>query len=115
MTIDERNSNASDRAPQGAPGDGNCPPRELFTTNRHKHVETEEGHMVITGVTGSEKLQRCEDEPIHIPGAVQGFGCLIAFKVVGDLGGLGDDSESDLPRLDIRIVSEVGRHSMYHV
>lgn len=48
-------------------------------TARFKHVVTEGGHMVITGRDG-ETLQRCEDEPIHIPGAIQNFGLLIALE-----------------------------------
>ena len=50
----------------------------LFTA-RFKHIVTDGGHAVITGRDG-ETLQRCEDEPIHIPGAVQSFGLLIAIK-----------------------------------
>lgn len=50
-----------------------------LVTARFKHVVSEGGHAVITGRDG-ETLQRCEDEPIHIPGAVQGFGLLIAFE-----------------------------------
>ena len=50
----------------------------LFTA-RFKHVVTDGGHAVITGRDG-ETLQRCEDEPIHIPGAVQSFGLLIAIR-----------------------------------
>lgn len=60
---------------------------------RFKHIVTNEGHAVITGRDG-ETLQRCEDEPIHIPGAVQGFGLLIGFQ---------EDEEG---QLIIRIVSE---------
>lgn len=48
-------------------------------TARFKHVVTDGGHAVITGRDG-ETLQRCEDEPIHIPGAVQSFGLLVAFR-----------------------------------
>lgn len=48
-------------------------------TARFKHIVTDGGHAVITGRDG-ETLQRCEDEPIHIPGAVQSFGLLLAFK-----------------------------------
>lgn len=47
-------------------------------TTRFKHVTTDEGHLVITGRDGT--LQRCEDEPIHTPGAVQGFGLLMAIR-----------------------------------
>ncbi|KAJ4416227.1 hypothetical protein N0V82_006899 [Gnomoniopsis sp. IMI 355080] len=47
-------------------------------TTRFKHVETDDGHLLITGRDGT--LQRCEDEPIHTPGAVQGFGLLLAIR-----------------------------------
>lgn len=47
-------------------------------TTRFTHVETEEGHAIITG--RDDVLQQCEDEPIHTPGAVQGFGVLIALR-----------------------------------
>ncbi|KAJ8107590.1 hypothetical protein OPT61_g8762 [Boeremia exigua] len=75
---------AVDRPP--SPGTGSI--RSTFSsigdtgtliTPRFKHVVTDGGHMVITGRDG-ETLQRCEDEPIHIPGAVQGFGLLIALQ-----------------------------------
>jgi light-regulated signal transduction histidine kinase (bacteriophytochrome) len=62
-------------------------------TARFKHIVTEGGHAVITGRDG-ETLQRCEDEPIHIPGAIQGFGLLIAFE---------EQSEG---KLIVRVVSE---------
>jgi len=74
--------------PTGGSDDG-------YVTARFKHLVTDEGHMVVTGVSGGESIQRCEDEPIHIPGAVQGFGALIALK---------EDVEG---RLGIEIVSEV--------
>lgn len=64
----------------------------LFTA-RFKHVVTEEGHAVIIGRDG-DTLQRCEDEPIHIPGAVQGFGLLIALQ------------EIEEGKFQVRIVSE---------
>ena len=63
-----------------------------LVTARFKHVVSDEGHAVIIGRDG-ETLQRCEDEPIHIPGAVQGFGLLIALKEVDD-------------KLQVRVVSE---------
>ncbi|KAG5948338.1 hypothetical protein E4U53_006311 [Claviceps sorghi] len=47
-------------------------------TTRFTHVETEDGHAIITG--RDDVLQRCEDEPIHTPGAVQGFGVLLALR-----------------------------------
>ena len=64
-----------------------------FVTSRYKHIVTEGGHTIITGRDG-ETLQRCEDEPIHIPGAVQGFGMLAAFEI------------SDDEKLCVRVVSE---------
>ena len=64
----------------------------LFTA-RFKHAVTVEGHAVIIGRDG-DTLQRCEDEPIHIPGAVQGFGLLIALQ------------EIEEGKFQVRIVSE---------
>jgi light-regulated signal transduction histidine kinase (bacteriophytochrome)/CheY-like chemotaxis protein len=69
-----------------------------LVTHRFKHVINEEGHMVITGREG-DTLQRCEDEPIHLPGAVQGFGLLLALQ---------DDPEGSGSLL-VRIVSENSR------
>ncbi|KAK3402229.1 hypothetical protein B0T20DRAFT_451101 [Sordaria brevicollis] len=51
---------------------------ETHYAARFKHVVTEEGHAVITGRDG--QLQRCEDEPIHTPGAVQGFGLMVVIQ-----------------------------------
>lgn len=53
-----------------------------LVSTRFTHVETEDGHSVITGRDGT--LQRCEDEPIHTPGAVQGFGALLALREESD-------------------------------
>ncbi|TFK40714.1 hypothetical protein BDQ12DRAFT_697388 [Crucibulum laeve] len=49
---------------------------EDLITFRFKHARDEYGNHVVIGREG--KLQRCEDEPIRTPGAVQGFGVLIA-------------------------------------
>lgn len=73
---------------------------DAFVTARFQHVVTEDGHAVITGRDG-EVLQRCEDEPIHIPGAVQGFGLLIALQ------------EED-GKLAVRIVSENSKRIIGH-
>ncbi|KAL8686884.1 MAG: hypothetical protein Q9218_006795, partial [Villophora microphyllina] len=62
-------------------------------TARFKHVITDEGHAVIIGRDG-DTLQRCEDEPIHIPGAIQSFGLLLALR------------EEDDGKFKVRIVSE---------
>ncbi|KAK6401287.1 hypothetical protein LTR81_023548 [Elasticomyces elasticus] len=64
-----------------------------LVTARFKHIVSEDGHAVITG-RESETLQRCEDEPIHIPGAVQGFGMLVALE---------EQSEA---KLVVKVVSE---------
>ncbi|KAI0683048.1 hypothetical protein C8Q76DRAFT_804212 [Earliella scabrosa] len=47
-------------------------------TLRYQHVEDENGHHIIVGREGT--LTQCEDEPIRTPGAVQGFGILIAVE-----------------------------------
>ncbi|OJJ50720.1 hypothetical protein ASPZODRAFT_11575 [Penicilliopsis zonata CBS 506.65] len=52
---------------------------QALVTARFQHVEIEGGHAVITG-RGGESFQFCEDEPIHIPGAVQSFGVLVALQ-----------------------------------
>ncbi|KAF2202807.1 hypothetical protein GQ43DRAFT_368279 [Delitschia confertaspora ATCC 74209] len=91
----------ADKPPSGAGGSsiksGTSSVGEMggFMTHRFQHVVTEHGHAIITGRDG-ETLQRCEDEPIHIPGAVQGFGLLIVLQE--DPGGNGN--------LLVRIVSE---------
>ncbi|KAF7588126.1 Light-sensor Protein kinase [Aspergillus hancockii] len=48
-------------------------------TTRFKHVETEDGHVVLTGRTITS-FRACEDEPIHIPGAVQSYGAMVALR-----------------------------------
>ena len=63
-----------------------------LVTTRFKHVVVDGGHAVITGRDG-DTLQHCEDEPIAIPGAIQSFGMLIAFKEEGE-------------KLVVRVVSE---------
>ncbi|KJZ73183.1 hypothetical protein HIM_07380 [Hirsutella minnesotensis 3608] len=57
-------------------------PDIAHVTTRFTHVETSDGHSVITGRDGV--LQQCEDEPIHTPGAVQGFGVLLAMREESD-------------------------------
>ncbi|KAK7048150.1 ATP-binding cassette transporter [Favolaschia claudopus] len=53
-----------------------------FLTVRFQHLTDENGHHLILGREG--KLSRCEDEPIRTPGAVQGFGVLIAVDELED-------------------------------
>ncbi len=56
---------------------------EDLMTARFKHVLTPDGHAIITGRDG-DMPQRCEDEPIHLPSAIQGFGLLIALREEGE-------------------------------
>ncbi|GAA5866364.1 hypothetical protein JCM8547_000754 [Rhodosporidiobolus lusitaniae] len=52
--------------------------KPLLMTTRFEHQMTDDGEiLVLTGRDG--ELERCEDEPIHAPGAVQAFGVLIVF------------------------------------
>jgi hypothetical protein len=63
-------------------GDNTVGDNPRLVTARFKHVVTDGGHAIITGRDG-DTLQRCEDEPIHIPGAVQSFGLLVALREEG--------------------------------
>jgi light-regulated signal transduction histidine kinase (bacteriophytochrome)/AmiR/NasT family two-component response regulator len=63
------------------PPHGDADKAETLVTTRFRHVLTEEGHAVIAGQ--NEVLERCEDEPIHTPGAVQGFGLLVVIQEAG--------------------------------
>lgn len=65
----------------GTPGLADTPVEGHMTT-RFKHVTTDDGHLLITGRDGT--LQRCEDEAIHTPGAVQAFGLLLAIREEAD-------------------------------
>ncbi|KAI1656341.1 hsp90-like protein [Daldinia decipiens] len=86
--LNTEESNPDDSSGRRSPGEFN----DKLMTARFRHVITEEGHAVITGRDGS--LQRCEDEPIHTPGAVQAFGLLVALR---------DENDG---RLTVRCVSE---------
>lgn len=50
----------------------------LYVNVRFEHQETDDGHTILTGRKG--ELLKCEDEPIHIPGAIQDYGVLIAVE-----------------------------------
>ncbi|KIW04419.1 hypothetical protein, variant [Verruconis gallopava] len=93
---DEGEASSSHMPSQGAPSNKSAVSGDQdlggLVTTRFKHVVTEDGHAIITGRDG-DAPQRCEDEPIHIPGAVQGFGLLIALMEVEG-------------KLQVRIVSE---------
>ena len=49
------------------------------TTKRFQYVETHEGHMIVTEHQDGRETVACEDEPIQMPGAIQGFGALIVL------------------------------------
>ncbi|KAG4433743.1 hypothetical protein IFR05_010769 [Cadophora sp. M221] len=55
-----------------------------FVSNTYSYVTA--GDKTATNALASEKVQknmkvyRCEDEPIHMPGAIQSFGALIAIR-----------------------------------
>ncbi|KAI0449108.1 hsp90-like protein [Xylaria acuta] len=97
---------ASDDGPRGTSeaGDGRLSQardagergNDDFMTTRFQHAITGDGHAIITGRDGT--LQRCEDEPIHTPGAVQGFGLLVALREEPD------------GRFSVRVVSENSKH-----
>ena len=61
---------------------------------RYQHVEDENGNYLMVGREG--QLTKCEEEPIRTPGAVQGFGVLIAI-----------DEDNENGNLIVRQVSEV--------
>ncbi|KAK7935497.1 Cyanobacterial phytochrome B [Apiospora marii] len=88
---DTASHKVGDASSGGRRSPGGDPNEALFTT-RFRHVVTDEGHAILTGRDGT--LERCEDEPIHTPGAVQSFGLLVAIK---------EDSEGQFL---VRIVSE---------
>ena len=85
-TVDDAQSTADSVRTQADDAGG-------LLTARFKHVVTQDGHAVIVGRDG-DTLQRCEDEPIHIPGAVQGFGLLIALQEIEEC------------KFQVRVVSE---------
>lgn len=53
-------------------------PEHRYITRRLQHVVTDNGHAVLAG--DGAPLQNCEDEPIHAPGSVQGFGVLVCLR-----------------------------------
>ncbi|KAL5524537.1 hypothetical protein ACEPAF_9677 [Sanghuangporus sanghuang] len=57
-----------------------------LVTFRFEYVVDENGFHVLTGREGT--LTKCEHEPIHAPGAVQGFGVLIAVEEDDNTGNL---------------------------
>jgi hypothetical protein len=69
---------------------------EYPMTMKFKHEVSADGdNLIVTGREGA--FLRCEDEPIHCPGAIQAYGVLIAFD---------EDVDSNLV---VAQVSEVSR------
>jgi light-regulated signal transduction histidine kinase (bacteriophytochrome) len=68
-------------------------PGAPLITKKHEYAVVGDGeHGVLFGTR--REFQRCEDEPIHIPGAIQSFGVLIAINLV------------ERGKFQVRIVSE---------
>lgn len=78
VTGDTRSSQPAGSAARGSQSPLPDNALDSYTTTRFKHVANDDGHLVITGRDGT--LQRCEDEPIHTPGAVQAFGLMLAIR-----------------------------------
>ncbi|TVY39264.1 hypothetical protein LSUB1_G005417 [Lachnellula subtilissima] len=51
-----------------------------YVTNRTSFLSTTDNNLSTAPSTSEQKVYRCEDEPIHIPGAIQSFGALIAVN-----------------------------------
>lgn len=91
LNLDLTISDKDDDDGKSSEGDGSLVPTEVplnfdsqppgdfqHVAPRFTHAMTDDGHAVITGRDGV--LQRCEEEPIHIPGAIQSFGVLLAMR-----------------------------------
>ncbi|KAH9828621.1 uncharacterized protein C8Q71DRAFT_487948 [Rhodofomes roseus] len=74
---------AEDASLSSSSGDSGEGPHIAF---KYAHMEDEHGHHLIVGREG--KLAKCEDEPIRTPGAVQGYGILIAVEEDEETGDL---------------------------
>lgn len=97
--FDENNSHQSQ---QGKLGSGQTPSHRQPSTREYqgppvtvrlKYQQDEHGHHHVIGREGN--LTRCEDEPIHAPGAVQSYGVIIVLE-----------EDIDEGRLIVRQVSE---------
>jgi len=69
-----------------------------YITNRFNFVQGSDESSASPESSGplpspGQRIYRCEDEPIHIPGAIQSFGALLAVKKTDDI-------------FSVRIVSE---------
>lgn len=80
---------------------GRATPEAPIFTDRVEHILADNGDTMWIRTGRDGELKKCEDEPIRIPGAVQGFGVLICFD---DLGA----DDMDMRKLQVAQVSEVG-------
>ncbi|KAH9446563.1 hypothetical protein Pst134EA_030476 [Puccinia striiformis f. sp. tritici] len=55
---------------------------DAYITTRFEYQQVEDGILIFTGRKG--EFTACEDEPIRTPGAIQGFGVLMAVIVHGE-------------------------------
>ncbi|KAJ5291994.1 hypothetical protein N7478_001245 [Penicillium angulare] len=85
--------------PLDAPSQGPPTEDQSLMTSRFEHVFTENGHSVKSE-DGKFAIERCEDEPIRTPGAIQSFGVMIALR------------EESPGQLVVRVVSENSRRIM---
>ncbi|KAF8635860.1 hypothetical protein AX15_000052 [Amanita polypyramis BW_CC] len=83
LPVSGQDSDPSQLVPE-MPIKSNGPPAENveYSTFPFQYAQDENGYHVLTGREG--QLQRCEDEPIRTPGAVQAFGVLVAVEETED-------------------------------
>ena len=60
------------------------PSSQRYVSNKFGYLPPGDNDASTASFAG-HKIYRCEDEPIHIPGAIQRFGALIAIREEGDL------------------------------
>ncbi|KAG9043589.1 Light-sensor Protein kinase [Tulasnella sp. UAMH 9824] len=101
-TEKEFDEDISHHSQQGKVGSGQTPSNNQPSSQEHqgppvtvrlKYQQDDHGHHHVVGREGT--LTRCEDEPIHAPGAIQSFGVIIVLE---------EDMEEG--RLIVRQVSE---------
>lgn len=92
FTGDSESASGSGSRGAGSTEDSKRSSSASVVSMRYEHVE--DGNYLVVGREG--QLTRCEEEPIRTPGAVQGFGVLIAI-----------DEDIENGNLIVRQVSEV--------
>ncbi|KAE9367641.1 hypothetical protein N431DRAFT_494579 [Stipitochalara longipes BDJ] len=64
--------------------EGHSSSNRRYVTNKFNYVPCGDGSSNKPFIAG-QKIYRCEDEPIHIPGAIQRFGALVAVREEGGI------------------------------